>query len=290
VQDLPDFAYVRNVTVLPTGEVYSACVFDAASDVAGYQILRTSYPTGLFDTLYTGLISPGVDELWFNDYTVKTWEQSYTYKYVLIDKCNNPSRVSNPGRSILLQGVAMDGFVNKLQWNTYGDWDAGVGKYRLFRSIDGGSTYSNIWTSDADTAHLDVVSADVDSLMEFCYYVEAVESQVNSYGIRDTSRSNSVCVIQKPTLWIPSAFRPGNLAGNNSFKAQGLYEKLATNHAFLIFNRWGELLFATADPTEGWDGTYQSSIAPSGIYVYQLKFNLPDGSSVLRRGSVMLLD
>jgi gliding motility-associated-like protein len=108
--------------------------------------------------------------------------------------------------------------------------------------------------------------------------------------VRDTSRSNRVCVIQKPTVWIPSAFRPGNLAGNNTFKAVGLYEKLAINHVFSIFNRWGEQLFITSDPSEAWDGRYLSAIVPTGIYVYHLKFSLPDGTLFNERGSVMVLD
>lgn len=290
VQDLPDFAYLRKATVLLSGAAYSACIIDTASDIASYRVLRSFYPGSVFDTVYTGFIPPQVDEVNYTDYGVTTQTQSYQYVYELIDKCGNASAVSNPGRTILLRGEALDGFVNRLKWNSYAEWDGGVGKYRLFRSLDGGFSYEQVLETPGDTMHLDVVSDEVDTLMTFCYYVEAVEAQINSYGVRDTSRSNKVCVVQKPTVWIPSAFRPGNLAGNNTFKAVGLYEKLASNHVFSIFNRWGELLFITSDPFEAWDGTYLSAIVPTGIYVYHLKFNLPDGSFFNKRGAVMVLD
>ena len=290
VQDLPDFAYLRKATVLQNGAAYSACIIDTASDIASYRVLRSLYPGNLFDTLYTGFIPPQVDEVFYTDYGVNTLSQSYTYIYELIDKCGNASAISNPGRTILLRGEALDGFVNRLRWNSYAEWDAGVGKYRLFRSLDGGNTFNMISDMPSDTSFIDVVADQVDTLMTFCYYVEAVENQINSYGVRDTSRSNRVCVIQKPTVWIPSAFRPGNLAGNNTFKAVGLYEKLAINHVFSIFNRWGEQLFITSDPSEAWDGRYLSAIVPTGIYVYHLKFSLPDGTLFNERGSVMVLD
>jgi gliding motility-associated-like protein len=290
VQDLPDFAYLRKATVLPNGSAYSACIIDTASDIASYRVLRSFYPGNSFDTLYSGFIPPQVDEVNYTDFGVSTQTQSYTYIYQLIDKCGNASAVSNPGRTILLRGEALDGFVNRLRWNSYAEWDGGVGKYRLFRSLDGGSSFEMILDAPADSMFMDVVADQVDTLMTFCYYVEAVESQINAFGVRDTSKSNRVCVIQKPTVWIPSAFRPGNLAGNNTFKAIGLYEKLAMNHVFSIFNRWGEQLFITADPSEAWDGRYLSAIVPTGIYVYHLKFSLPDGTLFNKRGSVMVLD
>jgi len=290
VQELPDFTYLRNATIVSTGAAYSACIIDTTADISSYKILRANYPGAVFDTIYQGFIPPGIDELSYLDFGVLSFQQSYTYQYLLIDKCNNASGISNTGRTIFLKAEALDGFVNRLRWNTYAEWDGGVGKYRVFRSLDGGQNFEHIQDLPSDTLFIDVVADQVDTLMEFCYYVEAVEDVINNFGVRDTSRSNKVCVIQKPTLWIPSAFRPSNLQGNNQFKAQGLYEKLAINHNFSIFNRWGELLFATADPTEPWDGKYLNEYVQTGIYVYTLKFALPDGSSVNRRGSVMVLD
>lgn len=290
VQDLPDFAYARKATILFNGPAYSECIIDNMADIGSYKVLRALHPSAVYDTIYTGTINPAFNQVSYTDFAVTPFNQSYRYKYALIDKCNNPSVISNPARTILLQGVALDGFVNRLGWNPYSEWDAGVGQYRLFRSLDNGTTFSPIWSSASDTLYHDVVAAEVDTLMEFCYYVEAIESEINSYGVRDTSRSNYVCLIQKPTIWIPNAFRPGNLGGNYLFKGLGLYENLAIDHTFSIFNRWGELLFSTKDPKEPWDGYYQYRLVPTGIYVYKIRFKLPDGSTINRTGSVMVLD
>jgi gliding motility-associated-like protein len=260
------------------------------ADLGSYKVLRATYPSVIFDTIYSGIINPAFNQVSYTDFVVTPFSESYIYKYALIDKCNNPSVISNPARTILLRGVALDGFVNRLNWNPYSEWDAGVGEYKLFRSLDQGFTFSPIWSSLADTTFNDVVANNVDTLMQFCYYVEAIESEINGYGVRDTSRSNYVCLIQKPTIWIPNAFRPGNFGSNYVFKASGLYENLATEHSFTIFNRWGEMLFSTQDPKEPWDGKYLDQLVPTGIYVYKIRFKLPDGSTVNRVGSVMVLD
>ena len=290
VQNLPDFAYARVATIQNNGPAYSACIFDNMADIGSYKVLRANTPSPIFDTIYTGFVNPASNQISYTDFAVTPWQQSYTYKYVLIDKCDNPSMVSNPARTILLQGIALDGFVNRLGWNSYGEWDAGVGEYRLFRSLNNGQSFSPVWSTASDTNFVDLVANQVDTLMQFCYYIEAIESQQNSFGVRDTSRSNHVCLIQKPTVWIANAFRPGNFGDNFMFKPLGLYENLATDHSFSIFNRWGELLFVTSDTKKAWDGMYLNRLVPSGIYVYKLRFKLPDGSSVNRTGSVMVLD
>jgi gliding motility-associated-like protein len=290
VQDLPDFAYTRKATIVNNGPAYSECIIDNMADIASYKVLRAIYPSVNFDTIFTGNINPALNQLSYTDVAVTPYNQSYIYKYALIDKCDNPSVISNPARTILLQGVALDGFVNRLFWNPYSEWDAGVGQYRLFRSLDKGATFSEIWNSTSDTTFQDIVASEVDTLMQFCYYVEAVENEINSYGVRDTSRSNYVCLFQKTTIWIPSAFRPGNSSVNYFFKGIGLYENLASEHTFSIFNRWGELLFFTKDPKQPWDGKYLDRVVPTGIYVYKIRFKLPDGSTINRVGSVMVLD
>jgi gliding motility-associated-like protein len=38
-----------------------------------------------------------------------------------------------------------------------------------------------------------------------------------------------------------------------------------------IFNRWGEMVFATTDYTVNWDGKHKGSNCPAGVYYYILK-------------------
>ncbi|MFN9112321.1 MAG: gliding motility-associated C-terminal domain-containing protein, partial [Bacteroidota bacterium] len=44
------------------------------------------------------------------------------------------------------------------------------------------------------------------------------------------------------------------------------------NFEFLIFNRWGELIYESNDlTTVGWDGTYRGEECQEGVYTWKMK-------------------
>jgi len=63
------------------------------------------------------------------------------------------------------------------------------------------------------------------------------------------------------------------------------------NNAFemQIFNRWGELLFATTHIEAGWDGTYKRNKMPEGPNVFIAKFTDQAGRTLKHSGNVVLL-
>jgi gliding motility-associated-like protein len=290
VQVVPAFNYNRKATVLQNGQTFTVCHFDNTPDLAFFRIDRALYPGGAYEPRVQLAIPAGSQEINYTDPAVNTMGQSYAYRFVLIDKCGNEILLSNQGRTILLRGTALDGFQNRLNWNSYARWDAGVDIYRIYRSPEGDQQFSLLTTVGQDTLYTDLLTDIPDSIFRFCYFIEAIEGSGNQYGFRDTSVSNIICLDQQTTIYIPNTFRPKNQGGNNLFKARGLYEKQAVNHEFIIFNRWGEQIFYTSDPLQAWDGTYKSQIVPDGVYVFRLRFRLPDGSKFDKKGAVLVLD
>ena len=73
--------------------------------------------------------------------------------------------------------------------------------------------------------------------------------------------------------YVPNAFTPDGDSYNNSFTpifATGL--DIYDFH-FMIFNRWGEMIFESFDANYGWSGTYGGGdIAEDGIYIYKIEF------------------
>lgn len=68
-------------------------------------------------------------------------------------------------------------------------------------------------------------------------------------------------------VMIPSAFTPNGNGENDLFRPKffGLREM-----TFLIYNRWGELIFSTSDlETNGWDGTINGKQASNDNYTYR---------------------
>lgn len=62
----------------------------------------------------------------------------------------------------------------------------------------------------------------------------------------------------------------------------------ATIHEFSIYNRWGQRIFTTKDPTVCWDGTFKGKPQDSGEFVYIIKALTACGE-VERKGTVMLI-
>ncbi|MCF8235680.1 MAG: gliding motility-associated C-terminal domain-containing protein [Bacteroidales bacterium] len=105
--------------------------------------------------------------------------------------------------------------------------------------------------------------------------------------------SNSIDVFVKPVkLYMPNAFRPGSVHGNEAFKAISISEKVA-EYEMRIFDRWGKVIFTSNDVSEGWDGTVNGDPAPAGVYVWMVSYaifgtdNQPIRES--QRGTVTLV-
>lgn len=97
-----------------------------------------------------------------------------------------------------------------------------------------------------------------------------VTNQFNCY----TESTKIVKIVGVPGyLYVPNAFMPNSGTEElRTFKAKG--SGLAS-YTLSIFNKWGELLWQTdkleeGRPVEGWDGTYKSSLAPQGTYIWKI--------------------
>lgn len=70
----------------------------------------------------------------------------------------------------------------------------------------------------------------------------------------------------QPDIFIPTGFTPNSDGRNDVLKA--IPVGIKTFEYFKVFNRWGQQLFSTSDPSKGWDGTVNGSPQPSGTYVF----------------------
>lgn len=87
-------------------------------------------------------------------------------------------------------------------------------------------------------------------------------------------------------IYIPNVFTPNGDAVNDEFKVYGYIIK---NVRMMIFDQWGGKLYEANDQTRGWDGSYKGKAQPSGVYMYVLKLQLLDGSTVDRKGIINLI-
>ena len=116
-------------------------------------------------------------------------------------------------------------------------------------------------------------------------------------GCKDTvTYENIVEVIDGNEIQIPNAFTPsldGPTGGSRYADGRNDVFYPVTEgviaYRMQIYNRWGELLFATEDTNLGWDGYYKGRLCAPDIYIYKIDFKFIDGREVMKFGDVALI-
>lgn len=88
-------------------------------------------------------------------------------------------------------------------------------------------------------------------------------------------------------LWFPSAFTPNNDGLNDVLNFQS--DCSPEQYSIEIYNRFGQRIFYTDDPTKSWNGKSNESIL-SGIYIYRLQYKLPYQDKLTETGKIQLIN
>lgn len=90
-----------------------------------------------------------------------------------------------------------------------------------------------------------------------------------------------------PDLYVPSAFTPNGDGRNDVIRPVGV--GIAQLQHFRVFNRWGQLLFATSQFGKGWDGSYGGVQQPAGTYVFEAIGTDQLGNRIYKKGTLVLI-
>lgn len=90
------------------------------------------------------------------------------------------------------------------------------------------------------------------------YYLTVTNAAGCSY--RDSIKVTDCCEAQ---IEIPTAFTPHATPANNLFR---IGHKNLQSVDIQIYNRWGNLVYRSNDPEQGWDGTFEGKPAQAGVY------------------------
>lgn len=121
-------------------------------------------------------------------------------------------------------------------------------------------------------------------------YNQLGEFDVCLFVHNDGGCPDSVCqkiIIEAyPNVHIPNAFSPNNDGVNDVFSPLC---KDVTDIHFMVFNRWGELIYETNQVGEGWDGTFRGKSSEIGVYVWYCAATFITGVSEHVKGNVTLI-
>ncbi len=87
-------------------------------------------------------------------------------------------------------------------------------------------------------------------------------------------------------LFVPNGFSPNGDGQNDILYVRGLG---ITSIYWVIYDRWGEKVFETTDPKQGWDGTYKGKALDPAVFVYYYKATCITGDEVKRKGNVAII-
>jgi gliding motility-associated-like protein len=88
-------------------------------------------------------------------------------------------------------------------------------------------------------------------------------------------------------LFVPNAFSPNNSAKNDAHCIYGT--DCVTSMTFNIYDRWGNTVFESSDPSACWDGTYNGQALDPAVFVYHLSATLANGEVVKKQGNITLV-
>lgn len=202
------------------------------------------------------------------------------------DTCGFNNRTSTVN-TILLNGKDNFNLTNNLNWNAFEIEFGTVTEYKLW--LQEANDWLEIDSFDPNTFSTQVDTRNIESNGgNFCYRIEAIYDINLPTGFSETlsSNSNNFCIGQSSRIFAPNAFRPNGV--NPEFKPVLLYPN-PDGYRLVVLNRWGELLYETNDPDDGWDGTIGTELAPQGVYAYVIKMKSLNGSEIEKKGTVLLL-
>ena len=197
-----------------------------------------------------------------------------------------------PSQSILNPTFS---FINTSQNATNYFWDLGECNPQL--------TMSELYTSP--TLSYNPYNIDQLNYTYGCspgYY--SVTLYAENLGMCPDTVTQIIRIRDEVIVYVPNAFTPGDLDNTNPTFYPVITGKIKPGtYRFSIYNRWGELIFETNDPTAAWDGKYyrtdfaqsgmvssQNELVQDGVYIWKLTFIADEtGDKIDRVGHVTKL-
>jgi gliding motility-associated-like protein len=132
------------------------------------------------------------------------------------------------------------------------------------------------WSTSANTRVINIDKAGI-------YWLKVTDQ----YGCKGV---DSIIIHPKQCMegfYIPNAFTPNKDGKNDVFRP--LIFGDVTKYHFTIYNRWGEKVYESTEPGEGWNGKYNSLEDKTSVFVWTCEYQLQNQPLKFEKGSVTLI-
>lgn len=108
----------------------------------------------------------------------------------------------------------------------------------------------------------------------------------NAFGCVDSITKSPILIDPDGSIFAPTAFSPNGDGLNDDFllKGEGI-----TSYQLVVYNRWGQQVYVSQSINDSWDGRFQGSPSPEGVYIWKLEATILSGKEVSKGGSLTLI-
>lgn len=204
-----------------------------------------------------------------NDVNVHT--KTYSYYFTTEGPCSLIFDSSQIASTILLTVTMSQPGDQTLNWNSYAEFIKFTENQQVLLSSDQNSNYGSTWNilntlGTGIATYQDFTTVSINQ-QRICYCIRAIENNIQApFNRKDSSYSNVECVTADPIVYFPNAIQLNGF--NTVFLPQGVFIDYSKSY-FLIYDRWGQLLYETNDIRKGWDGTANGELVQSDVYAYK---------------------
>lgn len=112
---------------------------------------------------------------------------------------------------------------------------------------------------------------------------------LSNNGCVDTACTKIIVEPDCGEIFIPSGFSPNGDGNNDNFKVR-TNTKCLSSSLLRIYDRWGNLLYESAEITPGWDGSFKGELLANGVYTYTFEYKLLDADfAEVKNGTIQLV-
>jgi len=142
------------------------------------------------------------------------------------------------------------------------DMDLAACSSVVLEAANPGANY--FWSTGQTSQNIELINIPKDTIV----WVE-----VEKYGCTDSDTVLIKVEEIQYQLFFPNAFTPNSDGNNDMFSPVGNTTNVASYH-LSIYNRWGQKVFESTEPNNGWDGTYNGRLSTIGTYVYKVSYRM----------------
>jgi gliding motility-associated-like protein len=151
----------------------------------------------------------------------------------------------------------------------------------VYFSIDSGSgtivTPQPVMTNDSGNAYIYITS----TTPGYVLITATVDSEQIIFG------SPARVQFAPINIYVPRVFTPNGDGVNDVLKP--ILVGITTFHYMSVYNRWGNLIWTTQDPNQGWDGTFKGVPQPIETYLWIAEGIDENGRKIVAKGMTSLV-